>query len=381
MIIMNGNKQYFEEQHLFISGEDDYVHYRIPALAVSNKGTILAFCEARKFTGSDTDQIDLFVRRSIDCGNTFGDRQLVATKKDWVSGNPAPVVDKSTGIIWLMFCRNRIDGDERAISEGKAPRTVWITSSDDDGETWEKPREITPSVKRPNWSWYATGPCHGIQLESGRLVIPCDHRVLVDGSTETDPFHSHIVYSDDHGESWRIGGIADAGTNESTVLESDGGMLYLNCRNQFALPGGGNFRSVAWSADQGMSFFPIVHDAALPEPICQAAACRFTGRHMHDRNRVLFTNPTGEVDGNPARRDLTIRLSYDECRTWPVSRSIFSGNAAYSDLCVTDDLTICCFYERKDAESENSYLTFARFNIEWITSGEDSVSIEDLPEL
>ena len=170
-----------------------------------------------QFTGRDTDQIDLFLRRSYDGGGSFGEIQVVATEEGWVSGNPAPVQDRETGTIWLLFCRNRMDGDEPEISAGIAPRTVWVTFSDDDGATWSAPREITREVKLPQWSWYATGPGHGIQLRSGRLVVACDHRVMEFRDGTRDPDYSHVVYSDDHGASWHIGGSSDRGTNESTA--------------------------------------------------------------------------------------------------------------------------------------------------------------------
>ena len=356
--------QIFEQQALYISGKGGYVRYRIPALAVTVKGTILAFCEARKFTGRDTDQIDMFLRRSFDNGRTFEDAQLVTTEEGWVCGNPAPVVDRSTGTIWLLLCKNLKDGDETMICEGKAPRTVWVTHSDDDGETWAEPHEITARVKSPEWSWYATGPCHGIQLRSGRLLIPCDHIVLVDRNRQ-DPYHSHVLYSDDHGQTWQIGGLADEGTNESTVVETVDGWLYLNCRNKYRPAGGGNYRAITWSEDGGESFTPIVHDAALLEPICQASVCRFTEAEHHDRNRVFFANPASRT-----RDHLTVRLSYDECRTWPVARLLHEGPAAYSDLCVAPDMSICCLYER-GAKGPYETVSLARFNLEWLTDGAD----------
>jgi sialidase-1 len=358
-------QQDFYEQDLFVSGEGGYARYRIPALAITTQGTVLAFCEARKYTGSDSDQIDLFLRRSFDDGRTFGEVQVVATDEGWVCGNPAPVVDHDSGRIWLPFCKNLEDGDEGLICEGKAPREVWMTYSDDDGATWAEPWEITESVKLPTWSWYATGPCHGIQLRSGRLVVPCDHIVFETYTRHGDPHHSHVIFSDDHGKSWQIGGIADEGTNESTVLETADGRLYLNCRNKAHLAEGGNYRAIAWSQDQGESFAPIDHDTALLEPVCQASVCRFTTAAEHGRNRILFSNPNSRT-----RDHLTVRMSYDEGGTWPVQRLLHAGPAAYSDLCVTREMSICCLYERGE-QGPYERITLARFSIEWLSGGED----------
>ena len=359
----------FEQQHLFISGEGGYFRYRIPALEVTTKGTILAFCEGRRYDGSDHDEIDLVLRRSFDGGHTFGGVQLLVSQKGWTVGNPAPVVDHETGTIWLLFNKNIQDGTLQMTCAGTAPRTIWVTHSDDDGATWTEPVEITDDVKPPDWTWYAVGPCHGIQTRSGRLVIPCDHFVYENG-VRGDPSFSHVLYSDDHGRTWEIGGSADEGTDESVILEAADGSLYFNCRNkgEYQLPDGGHFRRVGWSVDGGETFSPLVHDAALPEPICQASLCRLTDEASDDRNRVVFSNPGTRA----GRQAMTIRLSYDECRKWPVSKLLWGGPSAYSDLCVAPDKSICCFYERGH-EGAYETITLARFNLEWLTEDVDSV--------
>ena len=370
---------FFEEYNLYEAEDHGYHECRIPALLTTANGTILAFNEGRKFTGSDSDQIDLFLRRSFDGGVSFGDVQVVTTKDGWVSGNPAPVQDRTTGTIWLLFCRNQTE----KVSTLDVPRSVWVTSSNDDGETWNEPKEITTSVKPSHWAaWYATGPCHGIQMRSGRIVIPANHREKKQNAEDEDDYdHSHIIYSDDYGASWKLGGIADRHTNESTVLETADGWLYINSRNQYRsnqhMP---YHRLAAWSRDGGESFSPSLSDAGLPEPRCQANVCRYTfaedGPPGRGKNRVLFTNPA-----NPKKHDrsyLTIRLSYDECRTWPVSKVICEGPSSYSDLCIAPDGTICCLHEKGNIDNKgiSTYsgdISFARFDLEWLTDGADSL--------
>jgi sialidase-1 len=340
-----------KQNKLFVSGTDEYHTYRIPALEVSNAGTILAFCEGRRHGGGDSGDIDILLKRSFDNGDSWGETQTVVHTGPDVDGNPAPVVDKQTGTIWLVFCKNLADGHEREIVAGNAPRTVWVTHSDDDGATWAEPRELTDDVKRPNWTWYATGPCHGIQLQNGRLVIPCDH--VVGNSRDYAAFgHSHIIYSDDHGESWHIGGIAQAGTNESVAVQTSDGRLYLNCRNYL----GEKRRAYAWSDDNGDTFSDFGYHENLVEPICQASMVCYTD----DKNRVLFANPA-----STARERLTIRISDDECRSWNDGKVLHPGPAAYSDLCITADKQICCLYECGEARPYEM-LTLARFDLEWL---------------
>ena len=376
---------FYEELELYKSGDHGYHECRIPALITTRKGTILAFNEARKNTGRDSDQIDLFLRRSFDGGKSFGEVQIITTKEKWVSGNPAPVQDRDTGTIWLPFCRNMCEQPggirgENLIKQGKAPRQVWITSSEDDGATWAEPTDITDDVKLDNWTWYATGPGHSIQLSNGRLLVACDHCEMEYGDPKRDPDFSHVIYSDDHGASWHIGGSTDRFANESSALESADGWVYINCRNQFFEKGHDPyFRRIGWSNDGGMSFSPLVRDAGLSETVCEGSVCRFTvagarAGLISDRNRVLFCNPGTGQEGN--RRQLTVHMSYDECRTWPVSKVIYEEGASYSDLCIAPDGTICCLYERGSEGGVSSYsgdIVFARFDLEWLTDGADSL--------
>src|SRR5262249_46138769 len=113
------------ETDVFTSGAGGYHTYRIPSLLGTRDGTLLALCEGRKAGASDDGDIDLVLRRSTDGGRTWGDLELVHEEggtRPVTIGNPCPVVDRSTGTIWLAFCRNNSD--------------VFVTASSDDGRTW-----------------------------------------------------------------------------------------------------------------------------------------------------------------------------------------------------------------------------------------------------
>jgi sialidase-1 len=349
----------YTHQSLFVSGSGGYHTYRIPAIIVTNNGTLLAFCEGRKTGGGDAGHIDLLLKRSFDNGHTWTNQQVIVDGAGDTAGNPAPVVDRQTGKIVLLFCHNLGDGGETLITQGQAPRTVWMTSSQDDGQTWADPVEITDSVKRPDWTWYATGPVHGIQLEHGphrgRLIVPCDHMVGIDFNRQTDPYHSHLIYSDDGGQHWHIGGIAQNGTNECTVVETVDGSLYLNSRNYV----GEKRRVGSWSRDQGLTLGEGCWEETLIEPICQAGMVRYNPAE-DDQNLVLFANPA-----SVNREQLRVKVSRDECRTWDQGRLIHAGPAAYSDLVIAPNGLICCFYERGDDHPYQT-IAFDQFDLEWL---------------
>src|SRR5262245_44708945 len=168
-----------QQADVFVAGEGGYHTYRIPSLIVTTKGTVLAFCEGRRLGRGDAGDIDLLLKRSSDGGGTWNATQIVWDDGENTCGNPCPVVDRDTGTIWLLLTHNLGQDTEAQVIDQTSlgSRTCWLSSSSDDGQTWAKPVEITRDVKRPDWTWYATGPGIGIQTSAGRLVIPCDNKV------------------------------------------------------------------------------------------------------------------------------------------------------------------------------------------------------------
>lgn len=309
------SKPMLQQTDVFVSGTEGYHTFRIPAAIVTPTGTLLAFAEGRRAGQGDSGDVDLVLRRSPDAGRTWEPLQVVWDDGPNTCGNPCPVVDRDTGDLWLLMTRNLGQDREPQIIDrtSQGTRTVWVTRSADDGATWAPPREITPDVKKPDWTWYATGPGVGIQLTSGRLVVPCDHAVA-----DTKAWHSHVIFSDDHGKTWRLGGAAGPGTNECQVIERTDGTLLLNMRNYD--PQHKNVRAIATSLDGGLSWFAASFDPVLVEPVCQAALLRCPDTECGDRTLVLFSNPA-----STRREKMTVRLSRDEGRTWPVARASTTG--------------------------------------------------------
>jgi sialidase-1 len=246
--------------------------------------------------------------------------------------------------------------------------SVFVTSSSDSGGTWSDPVDITSDVKAPSWTWYATGPGHGIQISGGGLVVPCDH---VEGTRQNSVFmQSHVIRSDDHGSTWQRGGELSGGSDECQLVETANGGLYVTLRHEWL-----RTRCYARSDDGGETWSEVAELPELPDPVCEASVVRFTDRDGHGKDRVLFSNPASTI-----RENMTVRISYDECRTWPVSRVLYPGPSSYSDLAIAADMTVCCLYERgvdeyrpRDKNRFPESIRLAQFNLEWLSEGKDSL--------
>lgn len=351
-----------DQKPLWTSGQDGYHSYRIPALLTTQSGALLAFCEGRRNNRRDDGDIDLIMKRSTDGGVTWSPHTVVYEQggaAELTIGNPCPVVDQDTGVIWMPFCRDN--------------KEVLITKSEDDGATWSAPVNISSDVMHGHWVWVATGPGVSIQIQQGphkgRLVVPCDHGVM---SGEQRIHHSHVFFSDDHGDTWQLGGSLPEHTDESQVVELTDGRLLINMRSYWGKVAKDKERlgkrALAWSDDGGATWSDLAFDETLIEPVCQGSFLRHTLAADGGRDRLLFSNPAS----TESRTNMTVRVSYDEAESWLVAKSLHSGPSAYSSLAVLSDETIACLYERGD-DSAYETLTLARFTLDWLTDGEDRV--------
>ena len=307
--------------------------YRIPALVVTPKGTILAFTEARA-SGYDWGHIRLVVRRSEDEGKTWGPEIDTTQGKfpDTKIGNPVPIVDRKSGRIFLI-------GHMAPPGNGNSNQRVIIVHSDDDGRTWSDARISPVGEWLPKgFSWLLTGPGHGIQLtqgkHKGRLIAP----FYGEGC-------GFVVYSDDHGKTWTVGASSPNGPyNEAVCVELAGGDIMLNTRS----PGGGGSRrpnrGSAVLTDGGTKyqegtsrFIP-----ELPCPSCQAGTARYSWPTDGKPGIILFAGPKSST----GRVRATLFASYDDGKTWPYSQTIYEGGSGYSDINVLPNGKIIYLFEK-----------------------------------
>lgn len=358
-----------EKTELFVSGQDNYLGYRIPSLVCTKKGTVLAFSEGRKTYGGDGGATDIVLKRSL--GNagqwnppvaTMGGRgmhnamiwlpmQVTFRSSDRGEAymNPVPVIDQTDGTIYLLanyFPQPYKD----------APADILMIKSTDEGATWSQPVDITPGTGK-----HELGPGDGIQLQSGRLVVQT---------------YDALIYSEDHGRTWKSGGKVGWEPSETQVVELTDGSLLFSRR-------GAPSRTVAISKDKGETWSKPGPVFDLPDPDCQGSMIRLSRQDQgQSRNRLLFANPVSGALGagigesnTRGRFNVTVKLSYDEGKTWPVSKTMLTGPGAYSSMTLFPDGSIGILFET--GESYGEYVehygkeVFARFTLDWLTDGKD----------
>lgn len=351
---------------VFVSGTDGHKNYRIPAVIALPGGSLLAFCEGRVNDAGDFGDVNIVLKRSNDGGRTWGALKTIVDYDVLQAGNPAPVVDLTDpafpkGRIFLFY--NTGNNHENEVRKGNGLREVWYKTSADGGMTWSEEVNITTQVHRPkqpgvnpsynfqeDWRSYANTPGHAIQFTAGkyarRIFVPANHS-QVDSQPQFRDYTAHGFYTDDHGKSFHLGAsVGIPGSNESMAAELSNGRLMMNIRNQR-----GDIRSriIAISSTGGETWDSAYFDASLPDPVCQGSILTIGRRG--DRNILAFCNAADSI-----RRDnLTLRISFDEGRTWSKHYEIDKGDdntkedhAAYSDIVRLGNKSIGILYERNN---------------------------------
>jgi len=293
--------------------------YRIPALAVSKKGTILAFAEARRLHKNDFGDNDAVLKRSEDNGKTWGHEIVVLDDGVNSINNPNPVVDPKTGRIWVWMHRG----------DGKFAR-LYLAYSDDDGKTWSKSKDMTETLAKQVHSGQpvsTTWPAAGIVLErgkrAGRLIISINHR---------------IVYSDDSGAAWNAGPTLSADAGESRCAElTDGSLLFVglgggpvNRRAVIVADGGDGNATKHWEPKE------LLHAS------CQGAVMRYSWPTGGKPGILLYSGPGSTT----ARAQGTLHASYDDGKTWPWKKVYYQGGSGYSDILALPDGQVAVLFEK-----------------------------------
>lgn len=345
-----------QQTDVFVSGQDGYFAYRIPAIETAAAGTLLAFAEARKYNlgdpGFGRQDIDLVLKRSTNSGAAWSALQVIEDPGElWSAANPATVVDRKTGRVWLFYLRGQPGRNTYTARPGTDDIRILVRQSADHGLTWSEPLDLTATTRDlsdPKWRTSVVGPGGAIQDRHGRLVIPV---------WRFEPWSVFALFSEDHGRTWQRGEfVPDVSGDECQLVELTDGQLLFDIRQQ-----SGPHRWRSLSRDGGRSWSKPQPGETVT-PVCcgiERGALKSAG---DDRDRLLWTGPKG-----PQRTNLVARVSYDEGRTFARERALSAGPAAYSDLTVLKDKTIGVLWER-GLERGYQFITFTRFNLEWLES-------------
>lgn len=391
---------------VFSNGSEGYACYRIPSIIRATNGDLVAFAEGRVADCSDsTPIIRIVCRRSSDNGHSWGPVQVVARNllgdNEYGCMNCSPVVDTILGTGRIVVVFNKKEFSEWDIARGKGVNRTFCIFSEDHGRTWHGEKDITLSVHKPynpnyadiypaaarpenkeaDWRKQVPLPGHAIQLRGaagktrtrGRLFFAASYTMGDDSILDAT---NYAFWSDDLGESWHMSGPVSRredgssakGLNETMAVELENGDVLINSRNYQDGKVAGRRAVARGSFDEGgnIHFQPAYHDPVLVDSGVQATLIRYTRSdegQYGGKSRILFANPNHPQ----ARINMTVRLSCDEGQTWPVSRVIDPGPAAYSDLLIQGDMKIGLLYER----GNQGGIVYTSFTLDWLTCGQD----------
>lgn len=347
---------------------DDNVHtYRIPGLATTPEGTLIAVFDVRHLNSGDLPgDIDVGTMRSTDNGKTWSAMQIILDfdkdEKDAHGngvGDPVVLVSRNTGQILVAALWSHGDRAWKGSRPGLTPQETGqlvLTRSNDDGKSWTKPINITQKIagRDPTWRLLFNGPGNGTQLRDGTLVFAAQYR-----DAEGVP-HSCFIHSSDGGESWNLSPPAIPNkppTSEAQIAELADGSLLMSMRDESG-SGTRAWAKFTWKDDMAKGSWSEPWFAVL-DPTCMASLVH------HPNGMLLFSNPNSAKQ----RVTLTIRTSTDDGKTWSDGRLLDPRPCAYSCMTVLKDGSIGVLYECGD-KSEIETIAFARFSLEWVQGSE-----------
>jgi hypothetical protein len=357
----------FTEATLWDATVGPLANYHVHGLCVLPDDTILAATEGR-YEVCDAGPRDILLRRSTDRGSTWEPSQTVVPSVDGQSwGNPTFVVDRVTGEVFLFYMLS-VRLQENTSCSGDTGE-LFVISSKDRGVTWGDPTSLSGLFDHFPYGWalHGPGPGHGIQLDTGRLLLSVSHRTIITGipAPQRNPGVSSL-YSDDHGRTWQAGGEVPMGVGptlgEARLVQRKDGTVVINGRYG---AGGNKQRGTSVSTDRGLTWAPPVLDGGTGA--FNAVDASLT---RHSRGRVLFSKPD-----SPMRWNMTVSVSYDEGYSFRYSRVVNPLRSYYSDLGVLSDGTIVLLYGCEgDIPSAPRRVAAARFTLDWLTNGRDSMA-------
>ncbi|GAA3475974.1 exo-alpha-sialidase [Streptomyces yanii] len=350
-----GHASHIVRQDLADRGEGGFPQYRIPALTTTVDGTLIAAYDGRPSMADVPSNIAMVIRRSTDSGRTWKQQQIV--RQDTAPqgyGDPSLLVDRRTGRVFLFYAASVNQGyiGSGTGTDPDDPNVLHAdySYSDDDGRTW-KHRRITSQIKSPGWGGMFASSGEGIQLRHGKYAGRLIQQYVV---RHKGGNYAASAYSDDHGETWHMGELVGPGADENKTVELSDGTVMLNVRSA-------PYRKVALSHDGGVNYDGLRQATELTDPGNNGAIMRFAPNAPASDPRskwLVFSN----TEDNGIRRNLTVKMSCDDGRTWPIKHVLEPGAAGYSTITPLPHGRIGMLYERAGYR----YMTYAEFDRKWL---------------
>lgn len=344
---------------LYTPGDDGTASYRIPGMVRLESGRLVASIDKRKNSNYDLpEDIDVEVRISDDNGQTWSTPITVAKGTPNYGYGDAAMATDGKNIYMVMVAGS---GLWFYPSYADRPLDMFYSESKDGGLTWSPVRNITQSV-------YTDRYPHGGFFGSGNGIITSKGRIAFVAAMRTDAkwggvMENVVVYSDDAGRTWQSSPVARANGDEAKILELTDGRLLISSRNR---AGGANARTFVHSSDHGMTWTQPAVWTELMGNACNAALTRYSAEGVNGAKESIVLHTLLE---SGRREKLRLYMSTDEGATWPISRLICFGEAAYSEVAILPDGTIGIISEENDHPAYDIY--FTRVSLDWLKDGRD----------
>lgn len=363
------NDTILERTLLFDMGDEGSKFYRIPALVTAADGSLVVIADKRWEAMNDLPyHIDVVTRRSEDGGKTWSKAVTIAGADTNVGyGDAALVLDEKTGHLVCIYS----SGNGLWQSHQGNLARINVSKSMDNGKTWTAPRDITDQIYGKDCAdperakWYAAFAASGraLQLKDGRLMFVVAARLTSDWGGKLTNF---ACYSDDGGDTWSVSkNAAESNGDEAKVIELKNGDVMMSIRNRDK-----GVRKFCISKDRGETWGESYTHPEVIEPACNGDIIRYTYKKRGVKKSCLLHSIPYDPE---IRQNVSILVSYDEGKTWPVQKTICPGLSAYSTMTVLPDGTIGIVVEEGkwdgNLPGEDGFkLWFMRFTMDWLES-------------